>query len=93
MATSNRRTTVNLVQLKLLKAMGYEYKGAELATTAIGKPQYVAVAIKNGMPASAGGTTIRQAEDRLVMCVTRPGDAPWKEEERFLAKMRKRYAK
>lgn len=88
---------MNLIQSKMLKAQGYEYKGAELRQRAVGGTQYVAVAFKNGKRAEASGASIRAAEHRLVMAITAPGGnrnvEQWDREEKFLSRMRRRYAR
>lgn len=86
---------MNAFQLQLLKAKGYEFQGTETRTRSIGGKTYVALAIKNGKRAEAGGPSIRDAEHRLVLNITAPGDdraaEQWRREERFVKRMWKRY--
>lgn len=88
---------MNLVQIRMLQAHGYEFTKTELKPRQIGGEQYVAVAIKNGKAASAAGRSLPEAEQRLVMSITAPGDdrniQQWKYEEQFLDRMAKRYAR
>lgn len=86
---------MNLVQTQLLKAKGYEFDGTKLRAREAGGQIYVAVAFRNGKRAEASGRTVRDAEGRLVMSITAPGDdrnvEQWKREEQFLKRMWKRY--
>jgi hypothetical protein len=86
---------MNLIQSRMLKAHGYDYDGTQLRPRQAGGTQYVAVAVKNGKRAEAGGTSIRAAEHRLVMAITAPGSnrnvEQWEREEKFLNRMWRRY--
>ncbi len=88
---------MNLMQIKLLKAKGYEFTKTELKTRQVGGKHYVAIAIKNGKRAEASGRTIPEAESHLVLSVTAPGTnknvEQWKREERFLRKMARRVSR
>jgi hypothetical protein len=83
---------MNLIQLRLLEGSGYKFEGVQRQARAAGGTHYVAVAIKGSASAEASGRTIREAEQRLVLCVTRRDqDNRGRNEIRFLRRMQRRY--